>query len=83
MNLCLDAGGTLYTAESGPGRVKRYTPGGEFLGLVGYLGVTRFSRASGLAASCSNMAIAVTPDGKRVYVMDYKNKRIRVLREKG
>ncbi len=82
MNLALGADGTLYTAESGLGRVKRYTPGGEYLGLVGYVGVQRFTKSGGMAASCSNMAIAVTPDGGTVYVMDHKNNMIRVLKRK-
>ena len=83
MNLCFDASGVVYTAESGVGRVKRYSMDGKFLGLVGYVGLQRFTRAGGLAASCSNMAIAVTPDGSRVYVMDVKNNIIRVLEKKG
>jgi hypothetical protein len=82
MNLCFDARGVLYTAESGLGRVKRYTTDGAYLGLVGYVGVERFTNAGRLAASCSNIAIAVTPDGNRVYVMDYKNNLIRVLQKK-
>jgi len=79
MNLCFDGEGVLYTAESGLGRVKRYTSDGRFLGLVGYIGVERFSLAGDLAASCSNIAIAVTPDGGRVYVMDFKNNQVRIL----
>jgi len=82
MNLCFDAEGKLYTAESGPGRVKCYSTDGKFLSLVGYASTQRFERASGLAASCSNIAIDVTPDGSRVYVMDYKGNQIRVLRKK-
>jgi DNA-binding beta-propeller fold protein YncE len=82
MNLCFDANGVLYTAESGLGRVKRYSTDGEYLGLVGYVGVERFTNAGRLAASCSNIAIAVTPDGSRVYVMDYSNKLVRVLQKK-
>jgi sugar lactone lactonase YvrE len=82
MNLCFDADGVLYTAESGLGRVKRYTSDGKFLGLAGYIGVERFTNAGRLAASCSNIAIAVTPDGTRVYVMDVKNNLIRVLQKK-
>jgi len=82
MNLYFDAAGVLYTAESGVGRVKRYSRDGEFLGLVGYVGTDRFSKASSLAISCSNIAIAVTPDGERVYVMDYKKNLIRVLQRK-
>ena len=82
MNLCFDANGVLYTAESGLGRVKRYATDGKYLGLVGYVGVERFANAGRLAASCSNIAIAVTPSGDRVYVMDYKNNLIRVLQKK-
>lgn len=82
MNICFDGQGALYTTESGLGRVKRYTPEGKFLDLVGYVGTQRFWHGSGLAASCSNMAVAVTSDGRRVYVMDYKNNRIRVLDKK-
>jgi len=83
MNLCFDAAGVLYTAESGLGRIKRYTTDGRFLGLVGYVGVERFTRAGQLAASCSNIAIATTRDGRRVYVMDFKQNTIRVLEKKG
>ena len=82
MNLCFDSQGVIYTAESGLGRVKRYSTDGKFLGLLGYTGVERFTRAGSLAASCSNIAIAVTSDGKRVYVMDYKANLIRVLQKK-
>lgn len=82
MNLSFDSSGVLYTAESGIGRVKRYSTDGKFLGLVGHVGVQRFTRAGPLAASCSNIAIAVAPDGGRVYVMDYKNNLIRVLQKK-
>lgn len=83
MNLCMGPGGAIYTAESGLGRVKAYSTSGEYLDLIGYVGVERFTRAGGLAASCSNIAIETTPDGRRVYVMDYKNNLIRVLRKKG
>lgn len=82
MNLYFGSDGTLFTAESGLGRVKRYTRDGKFLGLVGYVGVARFNRASGLAASCSNIAIAVTKDASRVYVQDVKKNLIRVLQRK-
>jgi hypothetical protein len=82
MNLCFGPDGALYTAESGLGRVKRYTPDGKFLGLVGSVGVDRFSRAGRFAASCSNIAIAVNKDASRVYVLDFKNNLIRILARK-
>ena len=82
MNMSFASNGELFTAESGLGRIKRYTADGKFLGLVGYVGVARFMRAGGLAASCSNIAIDISPDGGTVYVMDYKNNKVLVLAEK-
>ncbi len=82
MNLSFGTDGVLYTSESGLGRVKRYSADGEYLGLVGYVGTNRYTRASGMASSCSNIAIDVTPDGKTIYVMDFRNKLIRVLKQK-
>jgi sugar lactone lactonase YvrE len=83
MNLSFGPDGVLYTAESGLARVKRHTTDGEFLSLVGYVATDRFRSAGPYAASCSNIAIAVTRDGKRVYVMDYPHNQIRVLEKKG
>jgi len=82
MNLCFGSDGALYTAESGLARIKRYSVSGKLLSLVGYVGTTRFTRASHTAAACSNIAVDVTADGRRVYVMDYANKIIRVLEKK-
>ncbi len=82
MNLCFSPEGVLYTAESGLGRVKRYRVDGEFLGVVGYAGVPRFTRAGHQAASCSNIALAVSADGKTVYVQDVKKNLIRVLKQR-
>lgn len=79
MNLCFGPEGELYTAESGLGRIKRYTPDGKFLALIGHVGVERFNRAGRLAASCSNMTIAVNKDASRIYVLDFKKNIIRVL----
>lgn len=83
MNIVFGPNGELYTAESGPGRVKRYSPDGKFLGLVGQIGVLRFTRAGGVAASCSNITVAVTKDANRVYVQDVSRNIIRVLLKKG
>ncbi|MHC4691267.1 MAG: NHL repeat-containing protein [Planctomycetota bacterium] len=79
MNFCFGPKGDLYTAESGLGRIKRYSPDGEFIDLVGYVGVERFSRRSRLAASCSNITVAVNKDESRIYVLDFKNNIIRVM----
>ncbi len=82
MNLFIGSQGELYTAESGLGRIKRYSTDGEFLGLVGYVDVERFTRASRLAASCSNITVAVTNDESKVFVLDYPKSIIRVLQKK-
>jgi len=82
MNLTMDADGNLYTSQSGLGRVKCYTTEGKVKSLTGTVDTTRFERASHLASSCSNMAICTTPDAKTVYVMDYKNRQIRVMGKK-
>ena len=79
MNLCFGPKGELYTSESGLGRVKRYSPEGKFLSLVGYVGVDRFNRAGRMAASCSNITVAVNKDASRIFVLDFKNNLIRVM----
>ncbi|MFQ6035534.1 MAG: NHL repeat-containing protein [Sedimentisphaerales bacterium] len=79
MNLCFSPKGELYTAEAGLGRIKRYSADGKFLALVGYVGVERFSRAGRLAAACSNIALAMSKDESRIYVLDFKNNIIRVM----
>lgn len=79
MNLYFGPGGELYTAESGLGRIKRYTADGKYLGLVGYVDTNRFTRASRLAASCSNISLRMNEDASRIFVLDYKNSLIRVL----
>lgn len=83
MNLCFNTKGELYTGESGGlGRIKRYTPDGRFLGLVGYVGSTRFNRAGRESIACSNMTVAVTKDESRIFVLDIEKNLIRVLEKK-
>jgi hypothetical protein len=79
MNLCFGPNGEMYTAESGLARIKRYSPEGKFLGLVGYVGTKRFNRAGRTAASCSNITVAVSKDASRIYVLDFKENLIRVM----
>ena len=73
MNLFFGPGGALYTSEAELGRVKRYTPDGKFLGLVGEVKI---------GAGCVNVSIAVRKDGSRVYVLDRESNLIRVLQRK-
>ncbi len=72
MNLCVAGTGEVYTAESGPDRVKRYTGDGKYLGLVGW-----FTGGK----SCSCVDLAVSTDGGRVYVADTRTNTVRVLEQ--
>ena len=69
----------LFTAESGVGRVKKYTADGKFLGLVGYVDTTKFDGGSPLAATSCYIPIEVNADASRIYVMDVRAAIIRVL----
>ncbi len=79
MNLFFNAEGDLYTAESGVGRIKVYSPDGKYKSLIGHVGTARFSKRSTMASSCSNIAIAASKDESYVYVLDFRNNLIRIL----
>ena len=76
------SGGVLYTAESGVGRVKKFSAEGEYLGFVGYVDTTKFDRGSRLAAQSCYIPIEVSKDESRIYVMDVRAHFIRVLERK-
>lgn len=78
-NFDFGPGGVLYTAESGVGRVKKYTADGKFLGLVGYVDTTKFDGGSQLAAQSCYIPMEVNADASRIYVMDVRAAIIRVL----
>ena len=82
VNIDIGPGNVLYTAESGVGRIKTYTPDGMFLGVVGYVDTTEFDRGSKLAAQTCYIPIEVNKDASRVYVMDVRANLIRVLAPK-
>ena len=69
----------LYTAESGVGRVKKYTADGRYLGMVGYVDTTEFDRGSRLAAQSCYIPVEVNRDASRIYIMDVRAHIIRVL----
>ena len=79
VNIDIGPDNVLYTAESGIGRIKKYTPEGEYLGVVGYVETTEFDRGSRLAAQTCYIPIEVNMDASRVYVMDVRANLIRVL----
>lgn len=70
MNLCFGAGGEVYTAESNLGRIKRYSPTGELLDLIGSVK---------LVPGCKKVSIAVSDDGKYVYMLDITRNHIVVM----
>jgi len=82
MNIALGPGGDVYTAESGPDRVKRFSSDGKFLGLVGDIGTVHLTREGRQLGACTPSTIAVSKDGKAVYVQDASNNLIRVLKAK-
>ena len=61
MNVTFGPGGDVYTSESNTGRIKRFSPVGEFLGCVGQVD---------LVPGCKKVSIAVNHDGSRVYMLD-------------
>jgi hypothetical protein len=67
MNVAFGPGGVIYTAEDDTGRIKRYSPKGELLGLVGAVDVP---------PGCKNVSIAASNDGGRFYMLDITNSRI-------
>jgi len=73
MNVRFGPEGVLYTSEASLGRIKRYTPEGEFLGLVGI---------SEIVPGCKHVAIGMNADASRVYMLDITRSQIVVLREK-
>lgn len=73
MNLRIAANGEIYTSESSIGRIRRFSPDGEYLGLVG--------KAS-LISGCKHVAIGVTTDTKRVYLLDVTKGEIVILQQK-
>ncbi len=61
MNVAFGPQNAIYTSEDDTGRIKRYSPEGKLLGLVG---------AVELKPGCKNVSIAVSNDGSRVYMLD-------------
>ncbi len=82
VNFDFGPGGELYTAESGIGRIKRYTAEGKYLGLVGYVDTTKFDGGSQLAAMSCYIPVEVAADGTRIYIMDVRAHFVRVLEKK-
>lgn len=61
MNLAFGKLGDVYTAEDTTGRIKRYSPDGELLSVVG---------AAEVVPGCKKTSIAVAKSGDQVYMLD-------------
>jgi hypothetical protein len=70
MNVAFGPGKSVYTAEAGSGRVKRFSADGTFMELIG---------AVELVPGCKKVSIAVSPQGDRVYMLDITRGHIVVM----
>lgn len=70
MNVAFGPERSVYTAESGTGRIKQYSPDGKLLGLVG---------KADLVPGCKKVSIAVGPAGDRVYMLDITRNHVVML----
>ena len=73
MNVCFGKNSDVYTAESNTGRIKRFSPKGEFLDYVGDVN---------LVPGCKKVSIAVSDDGNRVYMLDITRNHIILMKRK-
>lgn len=67
------ADGTVYTSESNLGHVKRFTPDGKFLGLVGTVEIV---------PGCKHVPIGIADNG-RVYMLDQTRSHVIVMEPVG
>ena len=70
MNIRFGSDGNVYTSESNLGRVKRYSPNGDFLGVVG---------VASIIPGCKHVAVGLDKGGNRVYLLDITRKQIIVM----
>jgi hypothetical protein len=73
MNVCFNATGDVFTAESGTGRIKRFSADGEFVSYVGDVD---------LVPGCKNVSIAVSPKSDSVYMLDLTRNHIVLMQPK-
>ena len=73
MNVCFNGSGDVFTAESGTGRIKRFSAKGDFVGYVGDVN---------LVPGCKNVSIAVSPNTDKVYMLDLTRNHIVMMQAK-
>jgi hypothetical protein len=72
MNVCFASTGDIFTAES-EGIIKRFSPKGDFLGVVA---------TAQMSGGCKNVAFAVTRDEGTIYFLDLPGSRVLVMAKK-
>jgi len=70
MNVRVGPDGNIYTSESNVGRIKRYSPDGKLLGVVG---------AATIVPGCKHVAIDMNADMSRFYMLDITRTNIIVM----
>lgn len=73
MNIRFGPGGEVYTAEASVGSIKRFSPDGKFLGIVG---------KTTIVPGCKHVAIGMSPDASRVYMLDITRRHIVVMAQR-
>ena len=73
MNVCFNAAGDVYTAESSTGRIKRFGADGTFKDFVGDVK---------LVPGCKNVSIAVSDDDSRIYMLDITRNHLVLMERK-
>jgi hypothetical protein len=70
--MCIRIGpdGVVYTAESNLGHIKRFSPDGKFLGLVGTVKIV---------PGCKHVPIGIAANGHRVYMLDLTRSHVIVM----
>ena len=71
MNIRFGPGGELLTSESNLGRIKRFQPDGQFLGIAAEVAIV---------PGCKHVAIGISSDGKRMYLLDITRSHIVALK---
>lgn len=73
MNVCFNGSGDVFTAESGTGRIKRFSADGKFVSFVGDVE---------LVPGCKNVSVAVSPETDKVYLLDLTRNHIVMMQPK-
>lgn len=82
-SLAVDAGGTVYVADTDNHVVRKISPAGEVTTMAGLAPVTGSADGTGAAASFSSPIGVATDSAGQVYVAEFLNKTIRKITPAG